>query len=229
MRKLLARALLALTIGSGVAVVSPWFRDIRSIVLFSDEVLDRVLFLMVAEFNPGKRHRDAVEALALVGRADFHLAFAGPGPELERVRSLAERLGVSDQVHFLGSRSDVPRLLSAADALVLPSEREGLPRSVMEAMAMGIPVIGADVRGIRDLVENEAGLLVPVGNTEQLAAAMSLIGTNASAASEFARRGLHRIQRCGLQRIIAAHEELYSDALGDSESTLITDVGRADA
>jgi hypothetical protein len=49
MRKLLARALLALIIGSGVAVVSPWFRDLRSMVLFSDEVLDRVLFLMVAE------------------------------------------------------------------------------------------------------------------------------------------------------------------------------------
>lgn len=176
------------------------------------------LFLMVAEFNPGKRHRDAVEALALIGRADFHMAFAGLGPELERVRSLAERLGVSSQVHFLGFRTDVPKLLRAATALVLPSEREGLPRSIMEAMAMGIPVIGADVRGIRDLVESGAGVLVPVGNTQQLAAAMSLIGTDASAASEFARRGLHQIQRCGLQRILAAHEELYSDALAEMES-----------
>lgn len=131
------------------------------------------LFLMVAEFNPGKRHRDALDALAKTGRRDFHLAFAGKGPLESAMKARAEKLGISSRVHFLGQRSDIPLLMLASRATVLPSEREGLNRSVMESIALGIPVLGADARGIRDLVtEPSRGALYPVGNSAALAAAM---------------------------------------------------------
>ena len=92
------------------------------------------LFLMVAEFNPGKRHRDALNALAKTGRRDFHLALAGRGPLEDEMKSLAERLGISRQVHFLGQRSDIPLLMLTSRATILPSEREGLNRSLMESI-----------------------------------------------------------------------------------------------
>lgn len=78
----------------------------------------------------------------------------------------------------LGYRSDVERLLNCADLLVLPSYREGLPRSVIEAMAGGIPVVASDIPACRELVEpGETGLLVPVGEPAPLAAAIrQLVG-----------------------------------------------------
>jgi glycosyltransferase involved in cell wall biosynthesis len=178
---------------------------------------DAKLFLVVAEFNRGKRHRDTVEALALTNRPDFHVAFAGIGPELEPVRTLAADRGVTNRVHFLGYRSDVPTLLRAATALILPSEREGLPRSIMEAMALGVPVIGADVRGIRDLVARGAGIVVPVADPGRLANAMTLLADDPSAACAMGQCGKLQVQQYGLKEIIPAHESLYSKALNESE------------
>lgn len=133
------------------------------------------LFLMVAEFNPGKRHKDAVRALAKTGRESFHLAFAGTGPLEDEIKRLSLSGGVASRVHFLGQRSDVPVLMCASRATILPSEREGLNRSVMESICLGVPVLGADARGIRDLVTTpDRGTLFPVGDCAALAAAMIL-------------------------------------------------------
>ncbi|NLL37715.1 MAG: glycosyltransferase family 4 protein [Fretibacterium sp.] len=131
------------------------------------------LFLMVAEFNSGKRHKDALSALALTRRKDFHLALAGDGPLKESVRQQAETLNIVSQVQFLGHRSDVPLLMLASCATVLPSEREGLNRSVMESLSLGVPVLGADSRGIRELLTSpERGRLFPTGDAKSLSDAM---------------------------------------------------------
>jgi glycosyltransferase involved in cell wall biosynthesis len=79
----------------------------------------------------------------------------------------------------LGYRSDVERILNCADLLVLPSYREGLPRSVIEAMACGIPVVASDIPACRELVEpGETGLLVPVGEPAVLAAAIRQLASD---------------------------------------------------
>ncbi|MDR1622767.1 MAG: glycosyltransferase [Synergistaceae bacterium] len=136
---------------------------------------DGELFLMAAEFIPRKRHKDALHALAGTGRKNFHLAFAGMGPLEEAMRQLASKLGVEPQVHFLGERPDVPLLMLSSRATILPSLHEGLSRSVMESICLGIPVLGSDVRGIRELVTTPSrGALFPVGNPAALAAAMIL-------------------------------------------------------
>ncbi|MDR1741352.1 MAG: glycosyltransferase [Synergistaceae bacterium] len=137
-----------------------------------------VLFLMVAEFNKGKRHQDAIRALAATGRPDFHLAFAGTGPREQEMRRLAAKLGVSERVHFLGHRSDVPALMLASRATILTSEREGLNRSVMESICLGVPVLGARARGISDLVTGSRGDLFDVGDYAALAADMILSAAN---------------------------------------------------
>ena len=135
---------------------------------------DDELFLMAAEFIPRKRHKDALHALARTGRKDFHLAFAGTGPLEGAMKRLASELSLESRVHFLGERTDVPLLMLSSRATILPSIQEGLSRSVMESICLGIPVLGSDVRGIRDLITPSRGSLFPVRNPAALAAAMIL-------------------------------------------------------
>jgi glycosyltransferase involved in cell wall biosynthesis len=175
-------------------------------------IADR-LFLMVAEFSPGKRHRDAVAALARQGRADCRLAFAGTGPLMEETRRLARELGVADRVHFLGFRLDIPALVRASVAVLLPSEREGLPRSIMESLSLGVPVVGTRIRGTVDLLEGGCGLLVPVGDVVALADALSRVLDHPDEAREMGRRGRERMADCDVRKIIALHEALYEEAL----------------
>lgn len=136
-----------------------------------------VLLLMVAEFTANKRHAAVIDAFARTTTPGLHLAFAGEGPELERARARALASGAGDRVRFLGYRTDVPALLAASAATVLFSAREGLPRSSMESLAMERPVIGADIRGLRDLLADGCGYLVPPGDVGALAAAMDRAAT----------------------------------------------------
>ena len=93
-------------------------------------------------------------------------------------------------VRFLGMRTDVDELYRAMDIFVLPSHREGFPRSAMEAAAMGLPVIASDIRGCREVVEHEVnGLLIPVRNADALGAAITSLGEDDVARARMGRAG----------------------------------------
>lgn len=172
---------------------------------------DTPLVTMIAEFNPGKRHRDLVQAVA--GLEGVHAALAGGGPQVETVASQARELRVADRIHLVGFREDVRPMLAAADIFALPSEREGLPRSVMEALAMEVAVIGTDARGIRDLVGSDAGLLFEVGDVEGLRRAIERLLDDPDARREMGRRGRERMRDYALEEVLRAHEELYHEIL----------------
>ena len=111
---------------------------------------------------PVKGQDLAIHALAAL--PGIHLALAGTGPEEARLRALATELGLSARVHFLGqlSHEHLPVLLAAADALVLPSSREGLANVWIEALACGTPLVIPDVGGAREVVQAaSAGQIVP--------------------------------------------------------------------
>lgn len=171
------------------------------------------LLLMVAEFNPGKRHQDALEAFARLSHANAHLAFAGEGKLLPSMQEYAEHLGIQSRVHFLGFRRDIPRLIRSACATLLPSGREGLPRAVMESLALGVPAIGTDVRGLRELVADGCGHLVKIGDIQGLTKAVERILTNPAEAAAMGKRGRERMAKYSLTAVIAQHERLYDEAL----------------
>ena len=125
---------------------------------------DEILFSMIGEFNPGKRHADAIRALAHLEHADIHLAFAGEGRTKGDMQALTLSLGIARQVHFLGKLKDVAPLIMASRAILIPSEREGLSRIAMEAACLRVPVIGSDARGVRDIVRSGRGFLFPTGD-----------------------------------------------------------------
>ncbi|RDI95092.1 glycosyltransferase family 1 protein [Meiothermus sp. QL-1] len=170
-------------------------------------------FLMIAEFIPRKRHRDALQAFALLGDTQAHLLLAGQGVLMEEMKALAARLGIAQRVHFLGYRRDIPALIQGALATLLPSEQEGLPRAIMESFCLGVPAIGADVRGIRELLQDGAGLLHPVGDVRALAQAMRWVLENPEASRAMGRLGQERVKAYDLRNLLRLHEELYAKAL----------------
>jgi len=114
--------------------------------------------------------------------AYWHMTF-------DEVRSIAEKHGLASRLVLPGYREDVPEMLAAMDVFCLPSYHEGLPRSIIEAMAMELPVVASDIRGCREeVVDGETGFLVPVRDSRTLADKLTYLLENPHVASEFGRR-----------------------------------------
>ncbi|MDR1471769.1 MAG: glycosyltransferase [Synergistaceae bacterium] len=175
---------------------------------------DDILYSMIAEFNPGKRHKDAIIALSKTGEDKIHLACAGDGRLLLETKDLAQSLGVEKRVHFLGRIADPRPLLEASRATIMPSEREGLSRALMESACLGVPIIGSDARGVYDIVHDHRGLLFPVG--DQLALRDAMLQMAAERYPSITPDPNWRIEN-----LIHMHEELYEELLknmaGDGE------------
>lgn len=173
------------------------------------------IFLMIAEFTPNKRHKDLLIAFARLDRANTHLVLAGVGPLIEQIRRLARHLNIADRVHVLGFRQDIPILLKASTALVLPSLREGLPRSVMEALCLEVPCIGSNIRGTSDLLTGGKGLLVDICDPDSLCSAMQWILDNPGDAAKMAAMGRAGMSEYDINNVLRMHENLYAKALAN--------------
>lgn len=119
--------------------------------------LDAFVIISVGELNENKNNRIIISALEKLKNKNIHYILCGKGDKKEALKEMAESLGVSENVHFVGYRTDIKALYNASDCFVMPSYREGLSRSAMEAMASGLPCILSDIRGNRDLIENGLG------------------------------------------------------------------------
>jgi glycosyltransferase involved in cell wall biosynthesis len=145
----------------------------------SDRVPPGPVVLFVGRLVEGKRPRDAVRALARVRERtgpDARLVVAGEGPLREPVTDLAADLAVRDAVTLLGHLpyDEMPRLYRAADALVLPSRAEGLPRTVLEALASGTPVVTSDLPQVAPVAE-AGGRTAPPGDVAAFADALATL------------------------------------------------------
>ena len=132
---------------------------------------DAFLLMSVGELNQNKNHEIVLRALAQVGNKNIHYAIAGNGPLQEYLMNTAKELGISEQVHLLGQRRDVPELNKAADVFIHPSLREGLPVALMEAEASGLPCIVSRIRGNTDVV-TERDVLCDPHSVDEFAAAI---------------------------------------------------------
>ena len=150
--------------------------------------------VMVGVMRPGKGHDVLFAALPelLARHPEAVVLLAGDGPELPRIRAAAGRFG--DAVRVLGGRDDIPDLLAAADALVLPSWSEALPTVLLEAGAAGLPVVATDVGGCPEIVEHgQTGFLIPKGNAGALAERLGFLLSSPDAARRMGERGRARV------------------------------------
>ena len=151
-------------------------------------------------------------ARALRGRARF--VHVGPAEDDQRdALTAADLAAASEDVTFVGAVDDVRPLLAAADLVVLPSYREGIPRVAMEAAAAGRPVVAYDVRGVREVVDRATGLLAPRGDTAALAAVVGALLDDPARRAELGaacrRRVLERFSEDGVvERLRAVYAEL---------------------
>jgi glycosyltransferase involved in cell wall biosynthesis len=128
----------------------------------------------VGRLVPVKAHHVLIHALSQLPRPVV-CAIAGDGPELNNLKNLTRELGLQDRVHFLGHRDDLWQIYPAFDVFCLPSEAEGLPRTILEAQACGIPVVASHVGGIPEAVHPQASMLVPPSDPQALAKALSSV------------------------------------------------------
>jgi glycosyltransferase involved in cell wall biosynthesis len=168
---------------------------------------DDVLFSMIAEFNPGKRHGDVVEALSRTKDPNIHVAFAGGGPLREKIQRMARAFVVHQRTHFLGHVKDVRPLVLASRATIMPSEREGLSRSAMESVCLGVPVIGSDARGVRDVIQPHRGLVFPKGDVLALRDAILQL-------CEEPYPPVTADPAWNVENLIGMHDDLYRELLG---------------
>ena len=136
---------------------------------------DAPVAISVARLSPEKDFSTLLRAVRIVKQQvpDFRLRMVGNGAEREKLESLTQELELTSEVEFLGERSDVPQLLKQAGFFVSSSKTEGISLTVLEAMAVGLPVVTTAVGGNPEIVEEGAtGHLVPSENPEALAAAI---------------------------------------------------------
>ncbi|MEO9459480.1 MAG: glycosyltransferase [Lentilitoribacter sp.] len=140
--------------------------------------------LMMAAFEPRKRHIQFLEAFAQVRNEcpKIKLLLAGQGPEEAAIRRAVVRLGLQNHVVFCGHRSDPESLFAMADMTVLTSEREGLPRVVVQSLASGVPTILNDLPGIGEIIQDgRNGVILPVDDIDGVAAQLvALMKDNAA-------------------------------------------------
>jgi glycosyltransferase involved in cell wall biosynthesis len=135
---------------------------------------DRLNLLIVGRLDMVKGHHLAIEAIASRNvPSDVHLQILGVGPRRQELEALVGTRGIPDRVHLLGFRRNVYDYIANCDGLLMPSLHEGLPYTLLEAMALGTPVIASRVGGLVEVVQDEVtGLLVTPGNAAALANAI---------------------------------------------------------
>ena len=169
----------------------------------------RPRIVTVGRFAYPKDYATLVDALARID-ADYRASFVGEGPDRAAVAADVCR-HVAGRVELLGARGDVPELLAAADLFVLSSRSEGLPISVLEAMAAGLPVVATDVGGVSELVvDGETGFLVPPADPGALAEAVERLLRDHELRHRFGAAGRLRAERrFDVARFHDAHLRLY--------------------
>lgn len=172
---------------------------------------------IVARLQLVKGHRFFIEAAARVLRNEPHanVILVGDGPLRSEIEEQAAALGIGDRVRFLGDRTDVARLVSALDLLVLASLHEGSPNAVMEAMSAGVPVVATEVGGTKELItDRETGYLVPAADAEALAEGMLFaLSDQANRANVLAAARRRVNELFGMERMVESVEELYDELM----------------
>lgn len=173
--------------------------------------------ISVARLSAEKGFPTLLRALAIAVRdvPDLILKLVGDGPERPRLEQLTDDLNLRDHVQFLGERQDVPELLAQAGFFVTASLTEGISLTLLEAMAVGLPVVATSVGGNPEIVDApRTGRLVPAANPEQLARAMVAMCCEKSNWLAMGRAGRQRVEEhFEVRRMVSDYETLYRGLL----------------
>lgn len=170
--------------------------------------------LAVGDLIKRKNHQSIIRALSILENR-FKLYICGTGVEHDSLVELIDSLGLKDRVCFLGFRNDVAQLMASADVLVFPSIHEGLPVSVMEAMASGLPVIATNIRGIvPDLIDDKVnGLILENDQPDCIARAVQALANDEVLARKLSLQSREKVKNYSIDAVLRKAGKLYAGVL----------------
>ncbi|SIS37191.1 N-acetyl-alpha-D-glucosaminyl L-malate synthase BshA [Salimicrobium flavidum] len=177
---------------------------------------DEKVVIHVSNFRKVKRVDDVVKSFHLIQQeVKAKLILVGDGPEFNHVYDLVKSLGMEEKVLFVGKQERVQELLSIADLKLLLSEKESFGLVLLEAMACGVPCIGADVGGIPEVIEDGVdGFIVEVQNINQVKEKALELLTDPEQSSEFSKNAVRAVnEKFSAKKIVGQYERLYEQVL----------------
>ena len=175
---------------------------------------DSIVLISVGELNKNKNNKVIIKALHKLNNPKIHYLLCGIGDKRDELHALVKNYGLEKNVHFLGYRTDVPELLKSCDIFVMPSFREGLSRSLMEAMSAGLPCIVSRIRGNIDLIQDgSGGFLCNPDDIEGFAKAINKLAVDEDLRKAMKFNNLKRIKNYDVENVINMIKTIYSQEL----------------
>jgi len=179
-----------------------------------------IVISCIAELISRKNHIFLLKAWDKITQNsnNVHLLLVGNGSCLKYIKQQV-KLNLLPRVYFLGYRKDVPQIIAKSDIVTLVSKHEGLPRSIMEAMALGKPVVVSNVRGNRDLVKQGGnGFLVELGDVEGLSSSFKKLIDDAELRANMGKVSLERIKEYDIEKVLIEMASIYDYYLKKNET-----------
>lgn len=173
-----------------------------------------IVLIAMGDLIRRKNYKTSIKAIANAANPNLHFLICGRGPELNNLQKLAKELGVERQIHFLGFRTDIKELLAVSDIFLFTSYQEGLPRSMMEAMASGLPCVSSKIRGVVDLIEDDkGGFLSNPDDIEGFADAINTLAENENSRKTMGANNRKEIKNYDIENVKEKIKEIYEEVL----------------
>lgn len=172
-----------------------------------------LLLLSVGELNHNKNHQIIIESLANIKDSTVHYCIAGQGELEEYLKNKAKSLGIENQVHLIGFRRDIAEIYQVADIFCFPSHREGLSVALMEAMAVGLPVICSDIRGNVDLITEDCGYRCNSKSVAEFSSKINKLIKSNEKKYYFSQNNMKRIRNFSIDSISDKMTSIYCEVL----------------
>ncbi len=178
---------------------------------------DAFVIVSAGELNKNKNTEVVIRALKELNDLNVHYIACGVGPEEDNLKKLAEELNVTGQFHLLGYRTDMPEIMAAADVFTMMSFREGMPRAILEAMDLGLPCVGSDTRGIRDLIDEEGGFICNPNDPKDFATAFRKLMNDPEKAKHMGEHNRGKVQAYSSDVVKKELYDIYREVFGTDE------------
>jgi glycosyltransferase involved in cell wall biosynthesis len=173
-----------------------------------------IMLISAGDLVKRKNYDVSIHAISKANDSRLQFFICGVGPENQKLNALVKSLDLQKQIHFLGYRNDIKELLNAADIFLFTTLQEGLPRSLSEAMAMGLPSISSKIRGNVDLIENrKQGILCSPSNAEEFATAINELADSELLREKMSKESKLKIKQFDIDASQKALIDVYTKEL----------------
>ena len=172
------------------------------------------ILISVGRLDENKNNKTLIKAISLISDKNVQLIICGDGEKKQELITYSDELGIQDKVHFLGNCENMIEMYAIADVFVMASYREGLSRSIMEAMASGLPCIVSDIRGNRDLIKNEInGFLVSANDARDFSEKITFLKNKNNVRNDIRIRNIEDVKKFSLDEVKKIMLEIYKETI----------------